>query len=575
MELLVVLVVLGVLCVVAVNAIAPRLRVSAPLLLVVLGVLVSVQPFVATPVVEVDAEIVLAGVLPLLLFAAARSMPATSFRRNLSSITGLSITLVVISALTLGAMFSAMLPGLGLAGGIAMGAILSPTDAVATSIVKKLGVAPRVVALLDGEAMLNDASALVLLRAAIAASISAVSIRSVVGTFALSVVIATVIGSAVGHLTLRIRRRVAEATVNTLLSFAVPFIAYLPAEHLGASGLVAVVAAGLVIGQGAPRYLAPEHRINETLNWETIEMLLEGSVFLVMGLQLFPLLRDVRTSDASIGFAFALAGLALAITLGARAVWAVPLLGSARHRQRKYDASRARLEELDHDLVQTPAAKAALDKREAHHVARLQTRVRRVLADAKYVASRPLGVRDGVLLVWAGMRGAITLAAAQTLPPAMPHRSLLVLIAFLVATGSLLVQGGTLAWVIRRLRFPPPDRAELERENLALLAEAETAALTMLADPGLRRPDGTAYDPAVIERLRERVVRAANDSAATEVFGSVEGLLDRVFDAQRGAVMSAREDGVYSAEALGAALRRIDAMQLAFQIASSSRADAG
>ncbi len=219
---------LGVLCVVAVNAIAPRIKISAPLLLVVIGVVVSVQPLVSPPVVEVDAELVLAGVLPLLLFAAARSMPATNFRRNLSSITGLSITLVVISTLALGAMFSAMLPGLGLAGGIAMGAILSPTDAVATSIVKKLGVAPRVVALLDGEAMLNDASALVLLRAAIAAMATSVSISSVAGTFALSVLVATSIGITVGHLTLRIRRRISEPTVNTLLSFAVPFIAYQP-----------------------------------------------------------------------------------------------------------------------------------------------------------------------------------------------------------------------------------------------------------------------------------------------------------------------------------------------------------
>lgn len=558
----------GVLCIVAVNAIAPRLRVSAPLLLVVLGVIVSVQPFVASPVVEVDSELILSGVLPLLLFAAAVSMPAVNFRRNLSSITGLSVSLVVLSSLALGAFFSVMLPDLGFAGGVAMGAVLSPTDAVATGIVKKLGVAPRVVDLLDGEAMLNDASALVLLRSSIAATVTTVTIRGIAWKFAVSIVVATAIGIAVGMIALRVRKRIAQPTVNTLLSFAVPFLAFQPAEHLGASGLVAVVAAGLVTGQGAPRYLEPSHRINESLNWRTIEMLLEGGLFLMMGLQLFALSRAVRATDATIGFACMLSGVALAITLAVRAAWAGPLLFAAHRRQARYEKARERLEGFQQDLVQTPAARAALDAKEAHVVDGFRARVRRVLADAAYGKASPLGARDGALLVWAGMRGAITLAAAETLPPEMPHRSLLVLVAFLVATASLLIQGGTLGWVIRHLHFPPPDHETLERERLALVAETEKAALAVLDDPAL----AATYDAHLLATLRQRIVRSDQEASTNSRFSTLAPLLDRLFDAQRATVLSARADGIYSSEALTQALSRIDMLQLGIQLA---RADVG
>lgn len=558
----------GVLCIVAVNAIAPKLRLSAPLLLVAIGVIISIQPFVDAPVVEIDSDLILEGVLPLLLFAAAVSMPAVNFRRNFSSITGLSISLVVLTSLALGWFFSAMLPGLGLAGGVAMGAVLSPTDAVATGIVKKLGVAPRIVDLLDGEAMLNDASALVLLRSSIAATVTSVTIRGVAWKFAVSIVIATAVGVVVGMITLRVRKRIEQPTVNTLLSFAVPFLAHMPAEHLGASGLVAVVAAGLVTGQGAPRYLEPVHRINELLNWRTIEMLLEGGLFLLMGLQLFALSLAVRSTEYTMLGACSLAGIALLITLGVRAAWAFPLLSAVHHRQARFEKARKRLEEMQHDLVQTPAARAALAPKEARFVGRIQTRIRRFLADAEYGKAAPLNAKDGALLVWAGMRGAITLAAAETLPPEMPHRSLLVLVAFLVAAASLLVQGGTLGWVIRHLRFPPPDHEALERERSALLAEIELAALAILDDPDLRAADGSTYDPELLAGMRQRIRRAdreANDSR----FVLLGPLVDRVFDTQRATVLSARADGIYSSEVLATVLQRIDSLQLGIQLAQS------
>jgi monovalent cation/hydrogen antiporter len=149
-----------------VTTLAPRLGVAAPLLLVLLGFGVSLLPFVTVP--QIEPELILTGVLPPLLYSSAVAMPAMEFRRDFAAIGGLSVTLVVVTTTVLGFVIAAVVPGISLATGFALGAIVSPTDAVATSIVKRLGVSPRVVTVLEGESLLNDASALVLLRSAVA-----------------------------------------------------------------------------------------------------------------------------------------------------------------------------------------------------------------------------------------------------------------------------------------------------------------------------------------------------------------------------------------------------------------------
>src|SRR5699024_8992168 len=135
-----------------------------------------------------------------------------------------------------------------------------------------------VVTLLEGESLLNDATALVLLRTAIVAIAGGFSIGAAVGTFVWGVALALAIGAVVGYLTLRLRAWVANSAANTAISFTVPFLAYLPTEHFGGSGLVAAVVAGIVTGQGAARWLSPEQRMSDTLNWRTIELVLEGGV---------------------------------------------------------------------------------------------------------------------------------------------------------------------------------------------------------------------------------------------------------------------------------------------------------
>ena len=247
----------------------PRLGIAAPLLLVLLGVLASLIP--GMHAVAVEPEVILAGILPPLLYAAAVSIPATDFRREVRSITGLSIALVIISTVALGYLVHWVIPGLALPWAFALGAIVSPTDAVATGIIRRLGINPRVVTLLEGESMLNDAVALVLLRAAIAAAAAAVTVWGVTVDLVYSMGIAVAIGWGIGWLNLRVRAKISDPVVTTVVSFTVPFVASIPAELVHSSGLVAAVVAGLVTGQGAARALAPQQRISDRTTWKAIE----------------------------------------------------------------------------------------------------------------------------------------------------------------------------------------------------------------------------------------------------------------------------------------------------------------
>src|SRR6187431_150249 len=242
MEYLVVAI-LGVVVVALATAVAPRAKIAGPLLLVAVGIVVSLLPFV--PAIEVDPELILVGVLPPLLYSAAVSLPAIEFRRDFGPIAGLSVLLVLFSSVALALFFNALIPGLGIYFALALGAILSPTDAVATSIVKRLGVSRRVVTMLEGESLLNDATSLVILRVAIAITGNAPE-GGILGTFVWGILVAIVIGALVGWLNLRLRALVHNPAANTALGFVVPFIAYLPTERLGGSGLVAAVVAGIV-----------------------------------------------------------------------------------------------------------------------------------------------------------------------------------------------------------------------------------------------------------------------------------------------------------------------------------------
>ncbi|OJX78939.1 MULTISPECIES: sodium:proton antiporter [unclassified Leifsonia] len=555
MEIGLVVGVLAVLAIAAATTIGPKFGVASPLILVIAGILVSLLPFV--PAVDIEPQWILAGILPPLLYSASVSMPSMNFRREFTAIGGLSVLLVVLSSVILGFFFSWAIPGLDLAWGIALGAIVSPTDAVATSIVKKSGVSPRVVAILEGESLLNDATALVLLRAAIAAAAASFAIGTVIWTFTYSVVIAVVFGWVVGRVNLIVRARVTDATVNTVISFTVPFIASLPAEALGASGLVAAVVAGLVTGSRAPRVLSPQHRLSDAQNWRTVELVLEGMVFLTMGLQLFGIVQKVEKVHEGVLPAALVAAGALLLTILVRAAYVAPLLRSLGSRARRSEKLRPRIETMQQRIADADNDPKALVRTggpgsgrvpSEKDVGRFTTRLRRTLADIDYFAGAPLGWREGTIVVWAGMRGAVTVAAAQTLPvEGTPSRPVLILIAFLVAAGSLLIQGGTIGWLLKLVKPAQVDRAAQNEERQRVMSMLHDAA------KHIPLPESRERTPENMEVMKKFA-------------------LDRLH-AQRTALLDARDDGTFDADVLASALTNLDADEISISLKGSPPED--
>ncbi|NNG98740.1 cation:proton antiporter [Gordonia araii] len=532
----------GILVVAAANALGPRVAIAPPLILVAVGVLVTMIP--AVPNLMVDPEWILVGVLPPLLYSAAVSMPTMEFRRNLAAIGGLSITLVVLSALVVGVVVHAIIPEIPLWTGIAVGAIVSPTDAVATQMVKKLGAPSRVVAILEGESLLNDASALVLLRTAVAATAISVSLGSAVGSFVWAILAAVGIGFVVGKANLLIASRLSNSTVATAVSFTVPYLAYLPAEHVDASGLVASVTAGIVTGVGAARHLTAAHRMSEMQNWRTVELLLEGGVFLLMGLELSSLIADVHRDGGRLYTALGVAALVLVVVLAVRAAFVGPMAGLLHRRARRADLLAPRLREIGDQLPDDVSPKVS-------------RRINRKIADLDYFMSSPLGWRESTIVVWAGMRGAVTVAAAQTLPIDTTSRSLLVLVAFLVALGSLGLQGLTLAPLVRLLGVTP-DEGEIEAERRALHERLRGVIEDDLSDR-------FAADPERYRRVRDAVVTSEDSEDGTvRHVGRAEfvALRQAMIDAQRGELLALRDEGQFSSQVLTEALARLDAEQI-------------
>lgn len=547
-ELLVVIVI-GLVVIAAATVVGPRLGIASPLVLVAIGVAASFLTVFGS--VHIEPELILAGVLPPLLYSSAVSMPAMNFRREFGAIGGLSVILVVGSALVLGLFFMLVIPGLGFAWGVALGAIVSPTDAVATSIIKRMPVSKRVVAILDGESLLNDATALVILRTAIVATAASFSVWGAIGTFAYSVAVAVVIGGLVGWLNLAVRRRVTDPTVNTVLSFTVPFVAAVPAELLGASGLVAAVVAGLVTGIRAPRELSPQNRLSDAQNWRTVELVLEGAVFLTMGLQMKSIVMNVQDDHAGVGTAVLIATGALLLTIMVRAAYVAPLLAVLAARARGFDKTQAQMLGLQERMT-SPEGKQETFKEvrprrrpSERDLDRFARRITYAIADIEYFRREPLGWREGTVVVWAGMRGAVTVAAAQSLPEDTPQRSVLVLVAFAVAALSLLVQGGTIGPLIRMIT-PKVDQAAVDEgnevERSRLMDLIRTSAESVPEAPG---PEG---EPTRAERLVARNHQLA------------------VIAAQRSALLDARDNGTFDADVLTTALANLDATQIALEM---------
>jgi NhaP-type Na+/H+ or K+/H+ antiporter len=540
-----------------------KLGVAAPLILILVGFGFSYIPGAPT---VVNHNIVLLGLLPPILYAAAINVPVVDLRRNFSTISALSVGLVLVTAFGTGFVLYMIFPDLSLAGGIALGAVISPTDAVAaTALGKRLGLPPRLVTILEGESLVNDATALVLLRSAILAISGAVTFWGVIGDFAFAVSVAILLGLVVGFVTVRVRVKLRDPILDTTISLAVPFIAFIPAEALGASGVLAVVTAGLYSGHNSAKRFTAQARISERLNWRTAQFVLENGVFLLMGLEISAIIADVIAKDLSVTTAVVYGLMMVAAIIAIRFLFIAPLLLLRRRGQQAEERqSRVRA------MLDRMRRRADVDPMFARRQDRAERVFQRRESDIKQLRAEGLGWRGGVVLGWSGMRGVVTLAAAQSLPEDIPYRSQLVLIAFTVAVVTLLLQGGTLPWVIRASGIRGTDRAADRRELAELLDEMGAAGLSALEDPDFALPDGQEVDPAVIERVRHDTLLSAESAWERARYGSGEEGLARsphqqyralrheVLQAERTALLEARSSGSYPSRVLSRAQAMLD-----------------
>lgn len=269
------------------------------MVLIVLGVIGSVLPFV--PVIGLGPELVLVGLLPPLLYSSALQTSIIDIKANLTSVILLSVTAVVVTTFTVGWTLHALVPDIPWPVAFALGAAVAPPDAVsASAVARRIGLPRQIVTVLEGESLLNDATALVSLRTAIAAITGAVAVGSISLDFLIAAGGGILLGLAVAVVVNLLRRRIHDPLIDTGLSFVVPFLAYLAAEEIHASGVISVVVAGLLIGHKAPVVQTSGSRITERITWSTVAFLLEHAVFLLIGMQVVSIITGLDGTDVQL-----------------------------------------------------------------------------------------------------------------------------------------------------------------------------------------------------------------------------------------------------------------------------------
>ncbi|GAA2017503.1 Na+/H+ antiporter [Nakamurella flavida] len=424
-----------------ITSVATRFSLPAPILLVLIGLGVSFIPGI--PGYEVSPEIVLYVLLPPLLYGAAYESSAVAIRRLIRPIVQLAVVLVLLTAFTVAFVVTAIVPGVPFAAALALGAIVAPPDAVAAvAVARKVGLPRRLLTVLEGESLFNDATSLVTLKVAIAAiGATSVAWAPALGEFAWASGGGVIIGVLLGLFLSFVRRHAGSPLTITALSLVTPFAAYLIGEEAHASGVLVVVVTGLVLGYRSPTEVAASVRLTETATWAALRFVLEGGVFALIGLELRGIIQGLDTSTDNVFLAI---GAVLLTVIVSRPIW-----------------------------VGLIHAVSRLTGKENEHVG-----------------------RKGVAAVsWAGMRGVVSLAAAQTLPLDTPFRSLLLVCTITVILGTLVLQGLSLPWVIRRLGIVEDTRADDLAER--------TTALTKVSEEINARVDALCSDGKLSERQGE------------------------------------------------------------------------
>ena len=508
LELILVLLVIAAALAVA----AQRLKIPYPILLVLGGLGLAFVP--GLPAVKIDPELVLLLFLPPLLYAAAWFTSWRDFAANSRPITLLAVGLVVVTTTAVAWIAHAVIPGMTWPVAFVLGAIVSPPDAVAaTAVTQRLKVPRRIVTILEGESLVNDATGLVAYRfALVAVATGSFSFTHAAGRFAVVAAGGVLVGLAVGWLVAQIHRRMEDFQLETVITLLTPYAAYIPAEHLGVSGVLATVAAGGYLGWRNPQLLSALTRFRGRGVWSVLLLLFNGLVFILIGLQLASI-RALTTGIAwpsLIAYSAAVSGVAIA----ARLIYVpigtyLPRLLSRRIRERDPN----------------PPWQAV------------------------------------ALIGWTGMRGIVSLALALALPLVLPNgnpfpqRAVVVVVSFAVILATLVLQGLTLPAIIKALKLKD-DGADLREEREALLHASEAAVkrLTQIDDTSI-------INPQLMDRVRlpyaqrlERLTEQTRDDPECRLTEGESAAFRRLrgaaLDAERKAVVALRNQGRISEEVL-------------------------
>lgn len=491
--------------VLALTTIARTILIPYPILLVIGGLLLGLVP--GLPAIYLDPDLVFLVFLPPILWAAAYFTSWRDFRANARPIGLLAVGLVLATTAAVAAVAHAALPGLGWAAAIALGAIVSPPDAVAaTAITRRLHIPHRIVTILEGESLVNDATALILYRAAIAAAVGGAFLP---GKTLLQFILAATVGVAAGLLVSTIARWALRLTHDSFSEVAItllcPYIAWVLAERFHASGVLACVVGGLHLRQQFSAIVAPATRIQARAVWNLLVFLLNGVIFILIGLQLGAL-RDAVPSG-QLGFIIMIGALVSLTAIVVRLVW-VPL----------------------------------------------GAWIPRALSPALRARDPMPHWSELFLIGWTGMRGIISLAGALALPlttvagAPFPYRAEIILITFIVIFVTLVLQGLSLAPLIRWLKLKQ-DRT-LEQEERRAREHAAAAAMERLDELAASWPA-----PKQIEQLRadyrRRIERHAwpggsGSNKAAEAAETFRRLRQEALTAERWAVIELRDKGVIS-----------------------------
>lgn len=408
------------------SMLSQKLRVSYPIFLVIAGLLISLVPGI--PEVSLEPEVVFIIFLPPLLYSAAWNTSWNDFWANRRPIGLLSIGLVIFTSAAIAFTAQAMIPGFTLAMGFLLGGIVSPPDAIAaTSVLQGMKVPRRAIAILEGESLVNDASSLIVFRFALAAILTGQFVLWKAGTeFILVAMMGIVIGLLIAFIEYLIHRYLpTTASIDTAITLISPFLMYITAEYFHFSGVLAVVSGGLFMSRRSHDVFSYNTRIQTTSVWNTLVFLLNGVVFILIGLQLPGIVEGLEENSMLQSFKYAV--VISLVTIIIRILWVYP----------------------------------------GAYVPRiLSKRIR-----TKEVRPTPNNV---FLVAWSGMRGVVSLAAALSIPltlsngAAFPYRNLILFITFCVILVTLVIQGLSLPFVLKWLKIEVPEDEHAQEQEIRL-----------------------------------------------------------------------------------------------------------